>query len=973
MSGILFGQERGAVRVNDDEALLAYNKVHGLIVGVSEYQEVSSLDWAHNDANLMEKILKETFAVNLGEIYKHTDKNATDFSITSSIYKLVKTAKEKDLVVVYLAGHGDVSMGFGGNNEGYFLAHNASKSREYEFGGTVSFEAINKFINGLTSRGVHVWLITDACRSGKIIDEEGASATLEALIKGYQNTTKFISCQPNELSYEYDSLQHGAFTYFLAKGLAGEADNIETDGQVSAKELDDYLALNVRKATNKRQNPTIFSADRFANLMPVNDSLVVYFKRSTDDVFNILAAADVKDRSGGDDQPKKSTKLIAFEDALVSGDLYGSESSAFGILDDFVKTNKDSDEVDYMQEQLVNKILIRVQEQINIFLSDRPTLGGRQDFALAKKDIEVVLSLLDPAHPYFERMERRKHFFESMIIVESKDFQNYTNAEKQLLQIEKQEQNAAYIHQGLAMLYLAMNDKSKAEEQLNKAKEKITTWEKPNNTTAHLKILAGELDQALEIIESSSNYDLKGPDIIFLKTELYAAGNQLQKAAEELKKLKTDANYSKAEFYQLEAKLNELKGRVRVAEQFYLKAIEEDKNNASLLAELGDIYRKDGDTALAVKYFEKAIKINKSNQIARNGLAMLQPKEGVSFEQNINFYSVDDVRSAIDFLLSRNEEKQALKVIEKAIAIGKWNAELHFLKGNILYRLDDKKNAEASWETALKLNKYHLHSAKNLIMFAIEKGDHKQAEALLISSSPNFNQSAEWKTIKYNAYMLMHPNDKRTDLLQEALLIDSTNIEIYEWMYELDLKASNYTSALNNFKQVQRLGGGKVDSIQFLSALKSQFEREVNMHNSSGAIQGLNLIERFDRDYIIQPLVQGARLYYKGDYKAAMTKLNRFERYYFILRDGDKVEHKRLKGYVLLELGFIKEAIEHFKFINSNSRRTEYTGISMGYYMMGESEGVWLQYFKKDPKLFQFNQAANERFKRMDMNGGYRR
>jgi Flp pilus assembly protein TadD len=972
-SGYLFGQERGAMRANSESSQSSFNKVHGLLVGVSEYQEVPSLDWAHNDAYLMERILKETFAANLGAIYKHTDKEATDFSITSSIYKLVKTAKEKDLVVVYLAGHGDVSMGFSGDNEGYFLAHNASKSREYEFGGTVSFEAINKFINGLTSRGVHVWLITDACRSGKIIDADGASATLDALIKGYQSTTKFISCQPNELSYEYDSLQHGAFTYFLAKGLAGEADNIEANGQVSAKELDDYLALNVRRATNKRQNPTIFSADRFADLMPVNDSLASYFKRSTDDVFIALAAADVKDRSGGDDQPEKSIKRIAFEDALMSGDLYGSERSAYGILEDLVKNNKESDEVDYMQEQLVNKILIRVQEQINIFLSDRPTLGGQQDFSQAAKDLQVVLSLLDAAHPYYEKMERRKNFFESMIIVENKDFQNYLSAEKQLLQIEKEEPNAAYIHQGLAMLYLAMNNKSKAEAQLNKAKEKITTWEKPNNTTAHLKILAGELDQAIEIIENSSNYDLKGSDIIFLKIELYTAGNQLQKAEEELQKLNTASNYSKAEFFQLEAKLNELKGRVRVAEDFYLKAIEEDKNNAALLAELGDVYRKDGDTALAVKYFKKAIKINKSNQIARNGLAILQPKTDVSHAQDINYYSVEDVQSAIDYLLSQNEDKQALKVIEKAIAIGKWNAELHFLKGNILYRLDEKNAAQKSWETALKLNKHHLNSAKNLIMYAIENGNKKEAEAIIINSSPNFSQSAEWKTIQYNAYMLMQPNLNREDLLQEALLIDSTNVKIYEWMYELDLKASNYASALNNFKQVQRLGGGKIDSIQFLLALKSQFEKEVNMRNRTGAINGLNLIERFDRNYIIQPLVQGARYYYKGDYKAAMTKLNRFERYYFILRDGDKVEHKRIKGYVLLEQGFMNEAVEHFKFINSVSRNTEYTGISMAYYMMGKGEGVWLQYFKKDPKLFKFNQTARERFKRMDMNSGYRR
>lgn len=967
------GQERGAVRANNLDVTPAYNNVHGLIVGISAYKEVTPLSWAHNDALLIEKILKETFEDNLGKIYTHTDADATDFSITSSIFKLIKTAKEGDLVVVYLAGHGDVAMGLSGDNEGYFLAHNASESREYEMGGTVSFESINKFVGGLTNRGVNVWLITDACRSGKIINQQGATATLAALEKGYLNTTKFISCRSKELSYEYDSLQHGAFTYFLVRGLAGEADNIEKDGQISPKELDDYLVLNVRKATKNRQSPSIHSDDRFSGLMPVNETFLAYFKHSADDLMDVLASDDLASGARGDDVPEKTSQLIAFESALATGNLYGSQSSALGILDAFTKKNQEHEDIEYMQEMLINGILVRVQEQVNIFLSDRPTLGGRQNFQQAAKDLEVAISLLESDHPYFDKISRRKLFFESMLIVSNGDFKNYVNAEKQLLDIEKEEKNAAYIHQGLAMLYLAMNDKNKAEAQLEKAKSKITTWEKPNNTAAHIKILTGELDQALEIIEHSSKYNLKGEDIIFLKTELYTASNQLQKAEEELKKLNTSKEYNRAEFYQLEAKLNELRGRIKVAESFYLKAIEEDKNNASLLAELGDIYRKDGDTALAIKYFNKALKINESNQIARNGIAMLQQKEVVKIEEKINYYNVDQVRSAIDFLLSKNENKRALSVIDKALSYGKWNAELHFLKGNVYYRLEDNKAAEQSWETALKLNKYHLHAARNLIMLNIEKGDKNKAESLIVSTNLHFKNSAEWKTIKYNAYLLLHPNDKRVDLLQEALLIDSTNIDIYEWLYELDLKSSNFSSAFNYFKQIQRLGGGRVDSIQFVSAVKAQFEREVNMQNKKEAIQGLNLIERFDRNYVIEPLIQGARFYYLRDYKAAMSRLNKFQRYYFILMDRDKVEHKRLKGYVLLELGFINEAIEHFKFVNSNSRNTEYTGIAMAYYMLGESEGLWLQYFKKDPKLFRFNQPASERFKRMDMNKGYRR
>lgn len=971
---VSIAQERGAIRVNNAEDIPTYNKVHGIIVGVSAYEEVTpALSWAHNDALLIEKILQETFAENLGKLYTYTDEEATDFAINSSIMRLVKTAKEGDLVVIYLAGHGDVAIGFSGENEGYFLAHNASKSREYEMGGTVSFERVNKFVGGLTSRGVHVWLITDACRAGKIVNEQGAAATIAALEKGYSKTTKFISCRSKELSYEYDSLQHGAFTYFMVRGLAGEADNIEIDGQISPKELNDYVVMNVRKLTNKQQTPSISAEDPFSDLMPVNETFLAYFKHSSNEIMDILASNDLASRSSGDDLPQKSPQIIAFEDAIAAGNFYGSQGAALSILEAYKKEAKDEETIEDMEDMLINKILIRVQEQVNIFLSDRPTIGRFQNFPQATKDLEIALSLLDEEHPYFASLARRKQFFEAMQVVAIEDFQRYPNAEKTLLTIEKEEPNSTYIHQGLAMLYLAMNDKSKAEAQLNKAKEKIETWEKPNNTTAHLKILAGELDQALEIIEQSSKGNLKGEDIIFLKTELYTASNELQKAEAELQQLGEHQKYSKAEFYQLEAKLNELRGRIKVAERFYLKAIEEDRQNADLLAELGDIYRKDGDTTLAVSYYQKALEISPNNRIAAYGLAILAKAEAKKIEESINYYSVDEVKSAVDFLLANGEDKRALKVVEKALSHGKWNAELHFLKGNIHYRMDEQKEAEKAWNTAIQLNKYHIHAARNLIFIQIEKGDKKEAERLIAAFGLNFLNSAEWRTIKFEAYMRLYPNDMRADLLEEALQIDSTNIDIYEWLYHMDLKSSNFNSALNNFREIRRLGGRKVDSIQFLNAVKSQFEREVNQRNRKAALEGLNLIERFDRNYLIEPLIQAARFYYQGDYRAAMGRLNRFERYYFILMDRDKVDHKRLLGYVCLELGFHREAIEHFKFVNSNSQKTEYTGIAMAYYLLGEGEGVWLRYFKKDPQLFRFNKVAQERFNRMDMNRGYRR
>ena len=48
---------------------------------------------------------------------------------------------------------------------------------------------------------------------------------------------------------------HGIFTYYVVRGLEGEADE-NGDGIVTADELQDYVYRNVREATTGRQNPT---------------------------------------------------------------------------------------------------------------------------------------------------------------------------------------------------------------------------------------------------------------------------------------------------------------------------------------------------------------------------------------------------------------------------------------------------------------------------------------------------------------------------------------------------------------------------------------------------------------------------------------------------------------------------------------------------------------------------------------------
>ena len=73
----------------------------------------------------------------------------------------------------------------------------------------------------------------------------------------FENSTKILSCGPNELSFESADLGHGYFTYYLVKGLVGNADS-NTDNSLQYRELDDYLYDNVYTTVSKKhkQNQT---------------------------------------------------------------------------------------------------------------------------------------------------------------------------------------------------------------------------------------------------------------------------------------------------------------------------------------------------------------------------------------------------------------------------------------------------------------------------------------------------------------------------------------------------------------------------------------------------------------------------------------------------------------------------------------------------------------------------------------------
>lgn len=193
-----------------------YNNIYATIVGISDYSEVQDLKFANADAQLFYDILNLSFPESKKNFTLLTNEQAGERSIKQSIYNSQKNVAEGDLVIIYFSGHGDVMLE-PGLEEGFFLSHDASKSREYFIGGAVEFDWVNKMTNMITAKKGEVWLITDACHAGSVINQDDVKATMTSLNTNFENTTKFISCQAHELSYEYAALQHGALPIIWQK------------------------------------------------------------------------------------------------------------------------------------------------------------------------------------------------------------------------------------------------------------------------------------------------------------------------------------------------------------------------------------------------------------------------------------------------------------------------------------------------------------------------------------------------------------------------------------------------------------------------------------------------------------------------------------------------------------------------------------------------------------------------------------
>ena len=108
-------------------------------------------------------------------------------------------------------------------------------------------------------RSVTVFL--DTCYSGVTRNEEMLIAGRPIVIKAKEQAipdrfTLFSAASNEQISHPLEEAKHGMFSYFLMKGMEGDAD-ANNDNKITARELHAYVEQNVVQQSSGSQTPEL--------------------------------------------------------------------------------------------------------------------------------------------------------------------------------------------------------------------------------------------------------------------------------------------------------------------------------------------------------------------------------------------------------------------------------------------------------------------------------------------------------------------------------------------------------------------------------------------------------------------------------------------------------------------------------------------------------------------------------------------
>ncbi len=239
-----------------------------IILGIENYRRIQKVSYAKRDAAVFQE-----YAVNLlgvpddrNHIYFKTDDEVTKAEFEKLFTDngwLARRVKPSSDVYIYYAGHGAPEIK---NRIPYLIPSDGDANYPTQTGFSLNrfYEELAK----LKARSITVFL--DACFSGGTREQTMLLTDARPLLIKIENPALlseklvvFTASSGDQISSGYPEKKHGLFTYFLLKGLRGQADE-NNDKKITVSELEIFLLNNVRSVAgflDREQTPQVLGRD----------------------------------------------------------------------------------------------------------------------------------------------------------------------------------------------------------------------------------------------------------------------------------------------------------------------------------------------------------------------------------------------------------------------------------------------------------------------------------------------------------------------------------------------------------------------------------------------------------------------------------------------------------------------------------------------------------------------------------------
>jgi hypothetical protein len=231
-----------------------------IIIGIQNYKLIPKAEYASQDAQVFYDYASRALGIKQENIKLLLDDEADVSGILTAFQNWLplKVRKGKTDVYVFYSGHGLPSPD---GKSLFFLPVGANK--DFVAKTAISQREIVDALKSAQAKSVTMFI--DSCYSGQIRTGETLLASARPVVLTVQETayppdfTVITASASDQIASSSPDLKHGIFSYYLMKGLEGEADE-NKDGTITIGKLQSYLAERVPRfamTMSRKQEPQL--------------------------------------------------------------------------------------------------------------------------------------------------------------------------------------------------------------------------------------------------------------------------------------------------------------------------------------------------------------------------------------------------------------------------------------------------------------------------------------------------------------------------------------------------------------------------------------------------------------------------------------------------------------------------------------------------------------------------------------------